>query len=115
MNTYRVWYIDRHRNKDYDLVEARSREEAWARVHGHNQKIHNAWVDDVEIDGRKVGCWHESENRDLTCACTCRTRLPASAQAGEESRSRPWGASGRTSSRPQATLASRCLCAHGRA
>lgn len=55
MNTYRVWYIDRHRNKDYDLVEARSREEAWARVHGHNQKIHNAWVDDVEIDGRKVG------------------------------------------------------------
>jgi hypothetical protein len=48
-NTYRVWYLDPRGNKDYDLVCAESREEAWAKVHGHNQKIHNSWVDDVEI------------------------------------------------------------------
>lgn len=54
MNTYRVWFIDRRGDKDYDLVEAPSRQAAWEKVHKWNEPIHEAWVDDVEIDGRKV-------------------------------------------------------------
>lgn len=54
MNLYRVWYIDRRGDKDYDMVRAPSRQEAWEQVHKWDKRIHNSWVDDVEIDGRSV-------------------------------------------------------------
>jgi hypothetical protein len=54
MNTYRVWFLDRRGNKDYDLVMASSREEAWWKVHDPRRPVFEAWVDDVEIDGRKM-------------------------------------------------------------
>jgi hypothetical protein len=52
-NTYRVWYLDRRGDKDYDLVTAPSREEAWWTIHDRRRPIFEAWVDDVEVpDGK---------------------------------------------------------------
>lgn len=54
MNLYRVWYIDRRGDKDYDMVRAASRQEAWESLHKWGNPIHNSWVNDVEIDGKRI-------------------------------------------------------------
>lgn len=54
MNLYRVWFIDKRGDKDYDLIAAKSRQEAWEQIHKRGTPVHNSWVDDVEIDGKKV-------------------------------------------------------------
>ena len=55
MNLYRVWFIDKRGDKDYDLIAANSRQEAWEKVHRWGTPVHDSWVEDVEIDGKKVG------------------------------------------------------------